>query len=49
MLAAEAMGELTECLRELDGLMQALGAGDQAQAQRDLLVEALGLEGNGVK
>ncbi|WP_286240957.1 N-6 DNA methylase [Neptuniibacter halophilus] len=49
VLAAEAMGELTECLRELDGLMQALGAGDQAQAQRDLLVEALGLEGNGVK
>ncbi len=44
ILAAEAMGELTEALRELDGLMQALGAGDQAQVQRRLLVEALGLE-----
>jgi type I restriction enzyme M protein len=44
VLAAEAMGELTEALRELDGLMQALGAGDQAVAQRELLVEALGLE-----
>lgn len=43
LLAAEAMGELTEALRELDGLMQALGAGDQAVAQRTLLVEALGL------
>jgi hypothetical protein len=27
VLAAEAMGELTEALRELDGLMQALGRG----------------------
>jgi type I restriction enzyme M protein len=44
VLAAEAMGELTEALRELDGLMQALGAGDEAVAQRELLVEALGLE-----
>ncbi|MES9906232.1 MAG: hypothetical protein ABW168_26575, partial [Sedimenticola sp.] len=43
VLAAEAMGELTEALRELDGLMQALGAGDEAQAQRTLLVDALGL------
>jgi len=43
VLAAEAMGELTEALRELDGLMQALGAGDEALAQRELLVEALGL------
>ncbi|MFC6670777.1 hypothetical protein [Marinobacterium aestuariivivens] len=37
------MGELTEALRELDELMQELGAGDQAMAQRVLLVEALGL------
>lgn len=44
VLAAEAMGELTEALRELDGLMQTLGAGDEADAQRALLVEALGLE-----
>jgi len=44
VLAAEAMGELTEALRELDGLMQALGAGDQAQVQRGLLVEALGID-----
>jgi type I restriction enzyme M protein len=43
VLAAEAMGELTEALRELDGLMQALGAGDEAVAQRGLLVESLGL------
>jgi type I restriction enzyme M protein len=44
VLAAEAMGELTEALRELDGLMQVLGAGDQALAQRELLVESLVLE-----
>jgi type I restriction enzyme M protein len=43
VLAAEAMSELTEALRELDGLMLALGAGDQAQAQKDLLAEVLGL------
>lgn len=43
VLAAEAMSELTEALRELDGLMQALGAGDQAQVQKDLLAEVLGL------
>ncbi len=44
LLAAEAMGELTEALRELDGLMAALGAGEQALAQRELLAEVLGLE-----
>ncbi len=44
VLAAEAMGELTEALRELDGLMQALGAGDEAEAQRTVLKQALGLE-----
>ena len=43
VLAAEAMGELTEALRELDGLMRALGAGDEAVVQRELLVETLGL------
>ena len=48
VLAAEAMSELTEALRELDGLMQALGAGDEALAQRELLSEVLGLgERNG--
>ena len=44
VLTAEAMSELTEALRELDGLMRALGAGDEAQAQRGLLVEAFGME-----
>jgi type I restriction enzyme M protein len=44
ILAAEAMSELTEAMRELDGLMQALGAGDEAQAQRELIVALLGLE-----
>ena len=43
VLAAEAMSELTEALRELNGLIQALGAGDEAQAQNDLLAEVLGL------
>lgn len=43
-LAAEAMGELTEALRELDGLMAALGKADEAQAQKGVLAEVLGLE-----
>ncbi len=43
VLAAEAMGELTEALRELDGLMQALGNGDEADAQKALLADVLGL------
>ena len=43
VLAAEAMGELTEALRELGGLMVALGAGDQAQVQRQCLIEVLEL------
>jgi type I restriction enzyme M protein len=47
ILAAEAMSELTEALRELDGLLAALGAGDQAKVQKDLLAEVLGL-GDGV-
>ena len=44
VLAAEAMSELTEALRELNGLMLALGASDQAQAQNNLLAEVLGLD-----
>ena len=38
------MNELTEALRELNGLMLALGAGDEAKIQRDLLIEALALQ-----
>lgn len=44
-LAAEAMGELTDALHELNELMKALGAEEVAKAQRDVLVEALGLGG----
>ena len=43
VLAAEAMSELTEALREIDGLMRALGAGDDADAQKALLKDALGI------
>ncbi|MCG8426469.1 MAG: type I restriction-modification system subunit M [Chromatiales bacterium] len=43
VLAAEAMGELTEALRELDGLMRALGAGDEAEVQRQVLADSMGL------
>ena len=43
VLAAEAMSELTEALRELDGLMQALGNGDEADARKTLLADVLGL------
>ncbi len=43
VLAAEAMGELTEALRELDGLMAALGAGDEADVQKKLLANVLGM------
>ncbi|MGU0040708.1 N-6 DNA methylase [Citrobacter freundii complex sp. 2025EL-00176] len=42
VLAAEAMGELVQALGELDALMRELGAGDEADAQRQLLNEALG-------
>ncbi len=38
------MSELTEALRELNGLMQALGAGDEAKVQRELLIDALALQ-----
>ena len=44
VLAAEAMGELTEALRELDGLMQTLGAGDQAAVQKQLLADVLAID-----
>jgi type I restriction enzyme M protein len=44
VLAAEAMAELSEALRELDALMQALGAGDEALEQKRLLAEVMGLE-----
>ncbi|HBN5873605.1 TPA: N-6 DNA methylase [Citrobacter freundii] len=42
VLAAEAMGELVQALGELDALMCELGAGDEADAQRQLLEEAFG-------
>ena len=42
VLAAEAMGELVQALGELDALMRELGAGDEADAQRQLLEEAFG-------
>lgn len=42
VLAAEAMGELVQALGELDALMRELGAGDEADAQRQLLNEAFG-------
>ena len=44
VLAAEAMSELTEALRELDGLLNALGAGDEADSQKKLLAEVLGID-----
>ncbi|PLW68160.1 N-6 DNA methylase [Pseudohalioglobus lutimaris] len=42
-LAGEAMSELTEALRELSELMDALGAEDEAVAQKNVLAEALGM------
>lgn len=42
VLAAEAMSELVQALGELDTLMRELGAGDEADAQRQLLNEAFG-------
>lgn len=45
VLAAEAMSELTEALRELNELMVALGCEGEAKVQRDLLGEVLGLSG----
>ncbi|HIF5972562.1 TPA: N-6 DNA methylase [Vibrio parahaemolyticus] len=43
VLAGEAMAELTEAMAEIYQLMQALGASDEAQAQKQLLEEAFGL------
>lgn len=43
VLASEAMSELTEALRELDSLMQALGQSDEAKIQKQLLMDVLGL------
>jgi type I restriction enzyme M protein len=43
-LAGEAMAELTEALRELDELMRSLGAGDEAELQKIMLAEVMGLE-----
>jgi type I restriction enzyme M protein len=42
-LAAQAMAELSEALRELDALMQALGASDEANQQKQLLAQVLGM------
>ncbi|WP_375364184.1 N-6 DNA methylase [Klebsiella grimontii] len=42
VLAAEAMSELVQALGELDALMRELGAGDEADVQRQLLSEAFG-------
>lgn len=44
VLAGEAMTELTEALRQLDELMQALDEGDEASAQKKLLLDVLGLD-----
>lgn len=43
VLASEAMAELTEALRELDQLMLALGAGEEAEQQKRMLEEVMGL------
>lgn len=44
VLAGEAMAELTDAMGELYQLMQALGADDEAEAQKQLLEQAFGLE-----
>lgn len=43
VLAGEAMAELTQALHELEELMQALGAGDEVIAQKQLMADVLGL------
>ena len=43
VLAGEAMAELTEALRELDELMRSLGANDEAEIQKKMLAEVMGL------
>ena len=42
VLAGEAMSELVQALGELDALMRELGAGEEADAQRQLLNEVFG-------
>lgn len=42
-LAGQAMSELTEALRELTELMAALGAEEEAIAEKNVLAEALGI------
>ncbi len=44
VLAGEAMTELTEAMSELYQLMQALGAHDEAEAQKQLIEVAFGLQ-----
>ncbi|GKR04412.1 hypothetical protein KAM462_41320 [Aeromonas caviae] len=44
VLVGEAMTELTEAMSELYQLMLALGANDEAEAQKQLIEEAFGLE-----
>lgn len=46
VLAAQAMAEITEALRELESLMNSLGAHDEAVLQRQVLADAMGLELN---
>ncbi|EOE2118621.1 N-6 DNA methylase [Vibrio vulnificus] len=43
LLAGEAMAELTEAMAEIYQLMQALGADDVAEGQKQLVAEAFGL------
>ena len=43
VLASEAMSELTQALVELDALMKVLGQTDEANTQKQLLADALGL------
>ncbi|NOI89783.1 N-6 DNA methylase [Vibrio splendidus] len=43
VLAGEAMAELTEAMSEIYQLMQALGANDEAEGQKQLLEDAFGL------
>ena len=44
VLAGEAMAELTEALGEIYQLMQALGAEEEAEGQKQLVAEAFGLD-----
>lgn len=46
VLAVELMSELVEAMRELDGLLTALGKTDEAKAQKAMLLEILEAEKN---